>query len=261
MMKLNMKIEKPLIFFDVETTGVDVNSDRILELGAIKFFPDGSSEEFYLLLNPIVQIAKEATEKHGYTNENLKDKPTFKDSIEKVLEFFEESDLGGHNSNVFDIQILAEEIKRSGYTYDISKVKMIDTRKIYLKNNPKELSHLYTEYTGKTLENAHSANADIMATIEIFNKQVEKYNIKDIKEADLIGKTDKEGNLYLDLAGKFIRTPDKKYLYNFGKHKGEEVSIENVGFINWMLKTNFSSDTLYVAEVLLKHIMKQAEKV
>jgi len=259
-MKLNMAISRPIIFFDVESTGVDVNKDRILELAALKFFPDGTSKELYLLLNPTVPISEEATSKHGYSNEDLKDKPNFSDSVEEILEFFDESDLGGHNSNHFDIQMLASEIKRCGYTYDTSEIKMVDTRKIYLKNNPKELSHLYTEYTGKILENAHSAHADIVATVEIFNKQVEKYDIKDLKEADLIGKTDKKGNRYLDLDGKFIKDTEGKYLFNFGKHNGEEVSIENVGFIGWMLSKDFSEDTKRVAEKLKNYVIKKAEK-
>lgn len=260
MIKLNMTIERPVVFFDVETTGTDVNTDKILELAAIKFHPDGTSEELYLLLNPVKQISPEASEKHGFTNENLADKPKFVDVVEQVLEFFDESDLGGHNSNHFDIQMLVAEIKRCGYSYDIDKIKTIDTRKIYLANNPKELSHLYTDYTGKTLENAHSAHADVIATVEIFNAQVEKYGINDINEADTIAKTDKKGNRYLDLDGKFIKTSEGKYVYNFGKHMGEEVSIENVGFIGWMLSKDFSDNTKMVAKKLQDYVLKKAQK-
>lgn len=260
MLKLNMDIKRPIVFFDVETTGVDVNNDRILELAAVKFFPDKTTEEFYLLLNPETLISEEATSKHGFSNEDLKDKPVMADVITKLLEFFDESDLGGHNSNHFDIQMLVTEIKRCGYSYDVSKIKMVDTRKIYLRNNPKELTHLYKDYTGKDLENAHSAHADIVATVEIFNKQVEKYGIKDLDAADLIGKTDKDGNKYLDLDGKFIKTVDNKYLYNFGKHKGEEVNMNNINFIGWMLNTNFSDDTKRVATILKNHVSNKYKK-
>jgi DNA polymerase-3 subunit epsilon len=260
MVKLNMPIERPIVFFDVETTGVDVEKDRILELSALKFHPNGESEELYLLINPTVPISEEATSKHGFSNEDLKDKPKFNEVVDQILEFYDESDLGGHNSNHFDIQMLVAEIKRCGYTYDIEKVKMVDTRKIYLRNNPKELEHLYQEYTGKVLENAHSAKADIIATVEIFNAQVEKYGIENIDEADKIGKTDKKGNRYLDLDGKFIKTPEGKYLYNFGKHKDEEVSIHNVSFIGWMLSKDFSDNTKQVAKKLQDYVLKKAQR-
>ena len=258
MLKLNIKIDRPIVFFDVETTGVDVNKDRILEISAIKFMPDETSEKLYFLLNPVVHISEEASEKHGYTNENLADKPKFSDVINEILEFFDECDLGGHNSNHFDIQMLASEFKRNGYGYDLSKIKMVDTRKIYLKHNPKELTHLYKEYTGKDLVNAHSAEADVTATVEIFNAQIEKYGITTLEEADSIGKTDKKGNRFLDLDGKFIKTADSKYLFNFGPHNGEEVGIQHSGFIGWMLTKDFSDDTKRVAEILKNHILKKS---
>lgn len=259
-MQLDLEITRPIVFFDLETTGVDVNKDRIIEIYAIKFHPDKEPEEFYYLINPSSPISAEATEKHGFTNEMLQDKPKFSDIVEDLLNIFGEADLGGHNSNHFDIQMLAAEFKRAGYGYDLSKVLMIDTRKIYMKYNPKELSNIYSEYTGKDLENAHSAKADVLATIEIFNEQVKKHDLKSLKDIDTIGKTDKKGNRFLDLDGKFIKTKENKYLYNFGKHIGQEVSLENLSFIGWMLGTDFSEDTKRVAKTLQDYILKISQK-
>lgn len=258
--KLNLEIERPIIFFDLETTGTDINEDKILEICAIKFMPDGTSSKYYKLLNPVKEISPEATEKHGHTNEDLLDMPKFEEIAEELTIFFDDSDLGGHNSNHFDIPFLVKELKRCNIDYNIRDVKMVDTRKIYLRNNPKELSHLYHDYTGKTLENAHSAEADILATVEIFNEQLSKYDISNLEEADKIAKTDKQGNRFLDLDGKFIKTVDGKYVFNFGKHKGEEVDIHHANFVNWMFSASFSDDTLFVAKTLINHASKKNQK-
>lgn len=247
-----INLTNSICFFDVETTGLDVSADRIIEISIIKVNPDKSRESLYFLINPDgKEIAKEATDKHGHTLESLSDQQKFADVADKIHTFIKDCDLGGYNCLRFDIPILVEEFMRAGISFNPRAVKIVDAYKILIKNESRKLEHVYERMTGKKLENAHSAEADIEATIEVFEKQIELFNLP--STIDEIHKLtfDKP---FVDLAGKFERNKDNMICFTFGKNRGKtinEVWKTDQGYFSWMLGGTFTNDTKFVIKQII----------
>ena len=241
-MELNLK--KPLVFFDLETTGVSVTHDRIIEISYIKVYPNGKEEEKTLRLNPEMPIPAEATAIHHITDDDVRDKPTFKDVAKDLDKVFEGCDIAGFNSNKFDIPLLVEEFLRAGINFDVSKRKFIDIQTIFHKMEQRTLVAAYKFYCGKNLEEAHSANADTRATYEVLKAQLDRYgNLEN--DVDFLSKFSSQ-NRNVDLAGRIILNADDKEIFNFGKYKGQlvtEVLRRDPGYFSWILQGDFPQNT------------------
>lgn len=245
---MNLNLEKPIVFFDLETTGVNIGTDRIVEISILKVFPNGNKESKTWLVNPEVEIPKNASDIHGITNEKVVTEPTFKELAPKVSEMIAGCDLAGFNSNRFDIPLLAEELMRAGIDFDMKDRKAIDVQVIFHKKEQRTLSAGYQFYCGKELEGAHGAEADTNATYEILLAQIEKYeDIGNSVEAlsDFSSHTKRA-----DFAGFILFNDDEQEIFSFGKYKNrtvEEVFKENPGYNNWMQNADFP---LYTKKVL-----------
>ena len=245
---MNLSLTKPIIFFDLETTGVNIATDRIVEISILKVFPNGNKESKTWLVNPEIEIPAEAAAIHGITNEKVVTEPTFKELAATVNELIADCDLAGFNSNRFDIPLLAEELMRAGIDFDMKNRKAIDVQVIFHKKEQRTLSAGYQFYCGKNLEDAHSAEADTNATYEILLAQLDKYT--DIENTvDALSEFSTHGER-ADFAGFILFNDDKKEIFSFGKYKGrtvEEVLIENPGYHAWMQNADFP---LYTKKVL-----------
>ena len=247
---MNLKLHKPLCIFDLETTGTNIGRDRIVEICILKVNPDSSRESKTWRVNPEMAIPKECSEIHGIYDEDVKDAPTFKEIAPKIMAMLSGSDLGGFNSNRFDVPLLAEELLRVGIDFDLSKFRLVDAQTIFHKKEPRNLSAAYQFYCGKTLENAHSAEADVMATFEVLDAQVGKYD--DIPNE--IGPLSEFSfhNKHADLAG-FIGYNEKlEEVFNFGKYKGQCVKVifqKDLGYFGWLQNAEFP---LYTKKVFTK---------
>ena len=245
---MNLTLTKPIVFFDLETTGVNIAVDRIVEISILKVFPNGNKESKTWLVNPEVAIPEEATAVHGITNEKVVTEPTFKELAPKVNEMISGCDLAGFNSNRFDIPLLAEELMRAGIDFDMKNRKAIDVQVIFHKKEQRTLSAGYQFYCGKELEGAHGAEADTNATFEILLAQVEKYKdlgntIDELSDYSTHGKR-------ADFAGFILMNDKNQEIFSFGKYKGrtvEEVLMENPGYNNWIQNADFP---LYTKKVL-----------
>jgi DNA polymerase III subunit epsilon len=258
---LNLTLTKPIIFFDLETTGVNIATDRIVEISILKVFPNGNKESKTWLVNPEIEIPAEATAVHGITNEKVVMEPTFKELAPKINELIADCDLAGFNSNRFDIPLLAEELMRAGIDFDMNNRKAIDVQVIFHKKEQRTLSAGYQFYCGKNLENAHSAEADTNATYEILLAQLKKYD--DIgNTVDSLSEFSSHRDR-ADFAGFVLYNEQGNEIFSFGKYKGrtvEEVLIENPGYFAWMQNADFP---LYTKKVLreIKERMSNPKKV
>lgn len=237
---MELKLEKPIVFFDLETTGINIGTDKIVEISILKVFPNGNKESKTWLVNPEVEIPKEASDIHGITNEQVVTEPTFKELATEVSELIADCDLAGFNSNRFDIPLLAEELMRAGIDFNMDNRKAIDVQVIFHKKEQRTLGAGYQFYCGKELEGAHGAEADTNATYEILLAQLDKYD--DIGDSvDAISEYSTHGKR-ADFAG-FILINDKdQEIFSFGKYKGrtvEEVFKENPGYNAWMQNADF----------------------
>ncbi|HBI40025.1 MAG TPA: DNA polymerase III subunit epsilon [Tenacibaculum sp.] len=258
-MELNLK--KPIVFFDLETTGINIATDRIVEISILKVFPNGNKESKTWLVNPEIQISEEATAVHGITNEKVVSEPTFKELASKVSEMIAGADLAGFNSNRFDIPLLAEELLRAGIDFDMGNRKAVDVQVIFHKKEQRTLSAGYKFYCGKDLEDAHSAEADTLATYEILKAQLDKYSdIENSVEALSEFSSHRER---ADFAGFILFDDQGQEIFSFGKYKGrtvEEVLKENPGYNSWIQNAEFP---LYTKKVLrqIKERMTKPRKV
>ncbi|MDL1914115.1 MAG: 3'-5' exonuclease [Bergeyella sp.] len=237
---MNLILHKPLCIFDLETTGTRIGKDRIVEICILKVATDGRKETFTWLINPEVPIPEETTKLHGITDEKVKDAPTFKKIAPKILGVISGSDLAGFNSNRFDVPLLAEELLRAGLDFDLSKFRLVDAQTIFHKMEPRNLSAAYRFYCGKTLENAHSAEADVRATFEVLDAQVAHY--KDLPK-DIAGLSEfSYHNKFADLAGFISLDKEGDEIFAFGKYKGQkikEVFLKDVGYYGWLQSGDF----------------------
>lgn len=251
---MNLKLHKPLCVFDLETTGTNIFKDRIVEICVLKVNPDASRESKLWRVNPEMPIPKESSLVHGIWDEDVADAPTFKEIAPKVMEMIKDSDLGGFNSNRFDIPLLAEEFLRVGIDFDFTKHKAIDAQAIFHKKEPRNLSAAYQFYCGKSLENAHSAEADTLATFEVIDAQVGKY--EDLPNDINALSEFSSHNKFADLAGFVAYNQQGVEIFTFGKYKGQvvkEVFQKDIGYFGWIQNAEFP---LYTKKVLLSIQLK-----
>ena len=245
---MNLKLSKPLAFFDLETTGLNIASDRIVEISIVKIMPNGDKEIKTKLINPTIPIPKEVSLVHGITDEDVKDKATFKEVAHELNQFIEGCDLAGYNSNKFDIPLLAEEFLRAEIDFDVSKRNLIDVQNIFHKMERRTLSAAYKFYCGKELKDAHSAEADTTATYEILEAQIGMYD--DLNgDAKFLGEFS-QMTKNVDLLGRIVYNSKGVEVFNFGKHKGKpvvEILEKEPGYYSWMMNGDFP---LYTKKVL-----------
>ena len=245
---MNLKLKRPIIFFDLETTGVDTSLDRIVEISMVKIGVDGSKQVKTRRINPEMHIPEEATAVHGITDEDVKNEPTFKQIAKSLAQFIEGCDFGGFNSNRFDLPVLVEEFMRAGVDVDFKRRKFIDVQNIFHKKEQRTLVAAYKFYCDKDLENAHSAEADTLATYEVLEAQIERYgDIGDTVEALAEFSTHFES---ADFAGRIAYDDKGAEVFTFGKYKGrrvEDILRDEPSYYTWMMNGDFP---LYTKKVL-----------
>ena len=245
---MNIKLERPIVFFDLETTGIQIATDRIVEISVLKVYPNGNKETWTRLVNPEIEIPKEASDIHGITNEKVVMEPKFSELAHKVSTMIEGCDLAGFNSNRFDIPLLAEEMLRAKVNFDMENRKAIDVQVIFHKKEQRNLSAGYEFYCGKNLENAHSAEADTIATFEILEAQIEKY--EDLQNDVSFLSDYSSHQKRADFAGFILMDTEDEEIFSFGKYKGRKVRDvfrENPGYYNWIQNADFP---LYTKKIL-----------
>jgi len=272
-MKLNLT--RPLAVFDLETTGTDVAKDRIVEMTVIKVMPDGSKDIKERRVNPTIPIPKEASDVHGITDEMVADSPTFKSISKSLDEFLKDCDLGGFNSNRFDVPLLVEEFLRAGVEFVMTDRKMIDAQSIFHKMEPRTLTAAYKFYCDKKLEGAHGATADTKATLEVLESQIERYAGQEVEDADgnmivpIVNDMDvlhefSKRNNNADLMGRIVFNDDGVEVFNFGKHRGTPVEIvlsSEPGYYNWMMDGDFPRSTKVVLQQIKVRMFNQEQKL
>lgn len=245
-MELNLK--NPIVFFDLETTGVNVSRDRIVEISLLKVYPNGMEEVKTRRINPEMPIPAEATAVHNISDEDVKDCPTFKQIAKSLAEVLEGCDIAGFNSCRFDVPLLAEEFLRAGVDFDFSKRKLIDVQVIFHRKEERTLKAAYRFYCDKDLVDAHSAEADTRATYEILKAQLSRYD--DLpNDIEALASQYSAFNNNLDLAGRIILDENGTELFNFGKHKGKpvrEVLQREPSFYAWIMDGDFPLNTKQV---------------
>lgn len=239
-------LQRPIAIFDLETTGINITQDRIVEIAILKIHPDGTQDTYEKRVNPEKEMTAEIIAIHGISNEDLKDCPTFAEIAKEVKEFVEGCDFGGFNSNKFDVPVLVEEMLRVGEDFSIENRKFIDVQNIFHKMEQRTLSAAYKFYCDKDLINAHSALADTVATWEILNAQIERYDeLQD--NVDFLSDFSKAHDFKrVDFAGRLARNEKGEVVYNFGKHRGktvEEIQAIESGYYGWMLNADFPLHT------------------
>ncbi len=242
-MRLNLK--NPLVFFDLETTGTNINTDRIVEICYLKVYPNGNEETKTLRINPEMHIPEESTAVHGIHDEDVADCPTFKEVARKIANDIEGCDLAGFNSNRFDIPVLAEEFLRAEVDIDLSRRKFIDVQVIFHKLEQRTLSAAYKFYCGKNLEDAHSAAGDTRATYEVLMAQLDRYP-GDLKNDVGFLSEFSSFNKNVDFAGRMVYDDKGMEVFNFGKYKGKRVADvlkSDPGYYSWILNSDFTLNT------------------
>lgn len=242
-MELNLK--NPLVFFDLETTGLNITRDRIVEISFLKVFPNGKEEIKTRRINPGMPIPEQSTAIHGITDEDVKDCPTFKQIAKSLADQLEGCDLAGFNSSRFDVPMLAEEFLRAGVDFDMSKRKFVDVQIIFHKKEQRTLEAAYAFYCDKQLDNAHSAESDTIATYEVLKSQLDRY--PDLtNDIEALSKDYSSFNSNVDFAGRMIYDEKGVELFNFGKHKGKpvaEVLKNEPSYYAWIMDGDFPLNT------------------
>jgi DNA polymerase-3 subunit epsilon len=247
---MELQLTKPICFFDLETTGVNIATDRIVEISILKVFPNGNKQSHTWRVNPTVPIPPETTAVHGITDQMVANEPVFKDLSKQVYELIKDSDLGGFNSNRFDIPLLAEELLRAGVDFDMKKNLAVDVQTIFHKKEKRTLEAAYQFYCGKTLVDAHSAAADTNANYEVLKAQLSRYedldnNVSSLAEFSVHRK-------FADFAGYIGYDKEGREVFSFGKHKGAlvlDILEKEPGYFGWLLNADFP---LYTKKVLTK---------
>jgi len=239
-----LQLTRPIAFIDLETTGVSLSSDRIVEIAIIKIMPDQTRVVKRKIINPGMPIPKQSSDIHGITDDMVKDAPTFKQAGNEIFQFLENCDLGGYNSNRFDIPILMEEFLRAGMDVDLSNRKMIDVQHIFYTMEPRTLTAAYKFYCSKELVNAHSAEADISATIDVLLSQVDRYENLGNSVESILATIGEEK--IVDYARRFSFDDKGVEIFNFGKYKGRsvgEVLKNEPQYYDWMMRGDFPLHT------------------
>ena len=254
---MNLTLQKPLAVFDLETTGINVTQDRIVEIAIIKMHPDGSETEYYKRVNPTIPIPKESSEIHGIWDKDIADAPTFAQLANELAEFIGDADLAGYNSNKFDIPVLAEEFLRCNHPFDIRSRKFVDVQNIFHKMEQRTLAAAYQFYCQQSMENAHNALYDTRVTLDVFKAQLQRY--QDLaKTIDGLADFSRQGNVeWHDFAGRLAVNAKGQVMYNFGKHKGktvEEIAESEPGYYGWMLDADFPLYTKQLLRIEMERI-------
>jgi len=257
---MTLKLTRPLCVFDLETTGLQIVSDRIIQIGIIKIFPDGKTEKYNSLVNPGILISEESILIHGISNEKVKNEPKFKDIAPEITKFIGDADLAGYNSNKFDIPLLAEEFLRIGVEFDLSNRHFIDVQNIFHKMEQRTLVAAYQFYCSKSVTDAHDALYDSKITWEVLQAQLSKY--KELNtDIPSLAEFSRMGELKLhDFAGRLAKNNAGEVVYNFGKHKGKKISKvmkEEPGYHGWMLNAEFP---LFTKQCLKKEVDRIKDK-
>ena len=242
-MKLNLK--NPIVFFDLETTGINTTKDRIVEICIVKVYPNGNEETKTIRINPEIHIPECSSEIHGIYDEDVADCPVFKEVAKDIANMMEGCDMAGFNSNRFDIPMLVEEMYRANVDFDVTKRKRIDVQNIYHKLERRTLVAAYKFYCNKDLTDAHSAMADTMATYEVLKAQIEHYP-EELKNDMAFLADFSSYNKNVDLAGMMIYNDKGEEIFNFGKHKGKNVRKvikEEPGYYGWIMQGDFANNT------------------
>lgn len=242
---MTLNLSRPLIFFDIEATGLNVATDRIVELSYIKVRPEGKDAPVTLRFNPGIHISAEATAVNGIHDEDVADCPRFKERALELLEVFEGCDLAGYNSNQFDIPLLVEEFIRAGVNYDISQVRFVDVQGIFFKMEKRDLTAAYRFYCDKDLTAAHTAEADTCATLEVLEAQLDHYGDQ-LKNSVAFLSDFSRRNRNVDLAGRIVLNDQGEECINFGKHRGRlvrDVLRSDPGYCAWIMQGDFTQNT------------------
>ncbi len=242
-MELNLK--KPLVFFDLETTGLNITSDKIVEISYIKVFPNGTEESKTLRVNPGMHIPEQATAVHHITDDDVKDCPTFKQVARSLASVFEGSDVAGFNSNRFDLPLLVEEFLNAGVNIDMTKRKFIDVQTIFHKMEQRNLVAAYKFYCQKNLDDAHTALADTRATLEVLEAQLDRYADTLKNNVDYLADFSRR-NRNVDLAGRIVLNEQGVETINFGKYRGRPVADvlrRDPGYYSWLMQGDFTQNT------------------
>ncbi|RWX02565.1 3'-5' exonuclease [Flavobacterium cerinum] len=245
---MELKLHKPICFFDLETTGTDISRDKIVEISVLKVYPNGNRESRTWLVNPERPIPPQTTVFHGITDEKVANEPTFKELSHTIYNMIKDSDLGGYNSDRFDIPLLAEELLRAGVDFDMKNRVSVDVQTIFHKKEERTLSAAYKFYCGKTLENAHTAEADTLATYEILKSQLDRYD--DLENDMKVLSEYTTRKKVVDFAGFIALDADGEEIFTFGKHKGAKVATvldQEPGYFGWIQNADFP---LYTKKVL-----------
>lgn len=245
---MQLNLTKPICFFDLETTGINITTDRIVEIAILKVYPNGKKETYTQRVNPTIPIPPEVTKVHGISDADVADKPTFKEVSKDVYNLIKDSDLGGFNSNRFDIPLLAEEMLRAEVDFDMKNRQSIDVQTIFHKMEQRTLSAAYKFYCDKNLDDAHSAEADTFATYEVLKAQLERYEELE-NDANFLAEFSSRKK-FADFAGFIAYNKEGLECFSFGKHKGKLVTevLENEpGYFGWLLNADFP---LYTKKVL-----------
>lgn len=240
---MKLKLERPLVFFDLETTGTNPSTDRIVEISLIKVMPDGREMEHSHRINPGIPIPASSTAIHHITDADVANEPKFSDIAAKLNKWLEGCDMAGYNSNKFDVPLLMEEFKRAGIPFDTSGRRFVDVQNIFYAMEPRTLVAAYRFYCGKDLEGAHSATCDTRATYEVLMSQLDRYEDlqNDVEKLSKIGQ-----KRTLDLAGRIAEDENGNPVFNFGKYKGqkvEDVFKRDIGYYSWMMQGEFPQNT------------------
>jgi DNA polymerase-3 subunit epsilon len=255
---MKLQLANSIAFIDLETTGINISTDRIVEIAIVKIIPDESKQVKRKLINPQIPIPHGATEVHGITDEMVKDAPTFKQVANEIKQFMDGCDIGGYNSNRFDIPLLIEEFLRAGINFSIQGRKFVDVQKVFHMMEQRTLTAAYKFYCNKNLDDAHSAEADATATWEILQAQVERYSQLGNTIESIVKFTGEDD--IVDFARRIIRVNGIE-IFNFGKHKGKpvmQVIKEEPQYYDWMMRGDFAMDTKQkLTEILNRTLLKK----
>jgi len=258
---MSLQLNKPIVIFDLETTGINTAKDRIVEIAIIRVEPDGTETIKTWRVNPEMPIPEEASKVHGIYDEDVANEPTFKELAQEIFTLIQDADLAGFNSNRFDVPLLAEELLRAGIDIDLKQSNLIDVQNIFHKMEPRNLTAAYRFYCDGDLSNAHSAEADTKATYEILKAQLEKY--EDLpKDMEALSKFSSYFNA-ADFMGRIIYNSKNEEIINFGKYKGqklEDVLQKDPGYYSWIMRSDFPLYTKKIIKNVYDRIKLQHEQ-
>lgn len=260
---MRLNLERPLAIFDLETTGINISSDRIVEIAIVKLAPDGTQTSYLKKVNPGIPIPPEITAIHGISDDDVRNEPSFRDIALEVLEFIGDADLGGYNSNKFDIPVIVEELMRAEIDVDFSEKRFVDVQNIFHKMEQRTLAAAFQFYCNKSLENAHSALHDAQATLDVLLAQMDRYeNLQN--DISYLSEFSRGSNVDLvDFAGRLARNERNEMIYNFGKHKGKtvrDVARIEPGYYGWMLYADFPLFTKKMLKQEMEKIKEENER-